>query len=426
MLPSKHFLSSHGSTSNSVTTNTSTSTSNSRMLHSLRNITNKKKLSWLTEYVVLVRHFPKSRWYDQHKKKIHYTSCAVFLITLIMIYFNVMLYHGTFLPPFVQLRTSAFDAVIPPVPLSFKPDFRVAISLTTMPHHVEKLHETLDSLMSQSLLPDVIYVVIPQGAARTGQVHYVPTYLADNETGKNSYSKHVRVLRPTRDYGPLSKLYPAIAEEKDPTTLIISLDDDKIYPSDLVKTIAWYSHRRDDVAWGDCGWGFQRIPHSREVIPIYVPFIFRGDGKYILGTCLEHTELEVLQAVCGNGYRRKFFKRLDILANPPQECYTTDDLWISGYLQFADKEKIPRVLMKERLEPISTDWKKRAEQTQWTLSHYNTENMQDIKCINAIEKSLSENMASIIVSYLFVTFYKNNSILPFILTFFERIQIILI
>ncbi|ETO09740.1 hypothetical protein RFI_27636, partial [Reticulomyxa filosa] len=93
-------------------------------------------------------------------------------------------------------------------------------------------------------------------------------------------------------------------------------------------------------------------------------------------------EVEVLQAVCGNGYRRKFFNDLNVLANPPKECFTTDDLWISGYLQFSNKQKIPRVLMKERLEPTNTEWKWR-EKGKWTLSSENSKNMQDIKCINA-------------------------------------------
>jgi hypothetical protein len=45
-----------------------------------------------------------------------------------------------------------------------------------------------------------------------------------------------------QDVGPLTKLLPAVlAEEKgDPDTIIITVDDDQVYPPDTVKYLAWY------------------------------------------------------------------------------------------------------------------------------------------------------------------------------------------
>jgi hypothetical protein len=42
--------------------------------------------------------------------------------------------------------------------------------------------------------------------------------------------------------------------------------------------------------------------------------------------------VDVLQAACGNAYRRKFFAEMALLEKPHEDCFKTDDMWISGYL----------------------------------------------------------------------------------------------
>lgn len=291
---------------------------------------------------------------------------------------------------------------------------------------IDLLTETLDSLLAQSMVPDMIYINVPNDTipSRTGQFYHIPSYLlsdyvrpqstlrkiiptipdqddafmnCDVKSASNGdcngapteytetwklfkdsidiiQGNRVSIIKSNRDYGPLTKLFPTLIAETDPETLIITVDDDKCYHKDTVKHIAWYSMQEDNVAWGDCGWGFQRVPHEIEVVPIYVPFVFRGQGG---------RDVQVLQACCGNGYRRKFFQNLLKLSQIPPRCFTTDDLWISGYLHFYSE--IKRTLIKENIQPSQTEWKKTKEQTQWALSSHNSANMQDIKCINAIE-----------------------------------------
>eukprot|EP00484_Ammonia_sp_Unknown_P018957 CAMPEP_0197026780 /NCGR_PEP_ID=MMETSP1384-20130603/6803_1 /TAXON_ID=29189 /ORGANISM="Ammonia sp." /LENGTH=249 /DNA_ID=CAMNT_0042455511 /DNA_START=272 /DNA_END=1018 /DNA_ORIENTATION=- len=244
-----------------------------------------------------------------------------------------------------------------PIAPSWKPDFRVVVSFSTLPHHMPDLNETIQSLLHQSLKPDKIYLNIPHKSARTGKPYEIPSSLTDLT---NRYASLFQIIQSKTDYGPLTKLYPTLETEQDADTLIITVDDDKVYPRHLVKTIAWYSQHHPFVAWGDCGWGFQRIPawmNDIGVVPVYVPWMNRFKGG---------TKVEVLQAVCGNGYRRSFFKNLSILGNPPKGCFTTDDLWISGYLKF--HAKVPRVLMKENVEPRHTQWKVKQVQTKTDLS----------------------------------------------------------
>ena len=303
--------------------------------------------------------------------------CIVFaLLITCQLGWKIVLDHGTFMPPFVQLRTTAHNATIPrPIPKTFgeqREDFRVVLSLTTMPHHLDLLEATLKSLSEQTYQADVIYLNLPKQKSRSGASYYVPEYVKNYE--------RVRVLRPDRDFGPLTKLFPSLEEEHDPDTLIITVDDDKIYSPDTVRTLVYYSKHDKNTAWGDCGWGFQRIWHQMALIPVYVPWIFRGASGH---------RVEVLQAVCGNAYRRSMFHNLTVLAKPPKPCFTTDDLWVSGYLQFAQETPHLRAIIPENIEPHSPEWKKRedASESPFALSTINTAGMKDIGCIRAVEQT---------------------------------------
>lgn len=43
-------------------------------------------------------------------------------------------------------------------------------------------------------------------------------------------------------------------------------------------------------------------------------------------------QVDVLQACCGNAYRVSWFNSTELRDDLPPECFTTDDLWIAGYL----------------------------------------------------------------------------------------------
>jgi len=118
------------------------------------------------------------------------------------------------------------------------------------------------------------------------------------------------------------------------------------------------------------------VPPPMGVVPVYVPFFMRGKAG---------THVDVLQACCGNAYRRSFFPDLLKLRQIPAGCFTTDDLWIAGYL--ATVSDIPRVIIPEREEPDQPPWKG-LDMMQWRLSTINSKNMNDIKCINAVERTL--------------------------------------
>jgi hypothetical protein len=76
-----------------------------------------------------------------------------------------------------------------------------------------------------------------------------------------------------------------------------------------------------------------------------------------------------------------------------KECFTTDDIWIAGYLATrantpptdGARREVRRVIVPERMEPWAPSWKAN-EPGQWRLSTFNSKNLQDIHCIRAVER----------------------------------------
>lgn len=142
------------------------------------------------------------------------------LVILAWVYWGSLQEHGTFAPLFSLYYTSSAPYAPMSRPAGWKPKSRVVVSLTTMPRDVDHLDEVLYSISNQTVQPDVIYVNLPVRNRRNGQPYIVPDWL-------ETFPK-VQVLRPETDYGPLTKLFPALEAENDPDTIIVTFDDDKV------------------------------------------------------------------------------------------------------------------------------------------------------------------------------------------------------
>jgi hypothetical protein len=154
------------------------------------------------------------------------------------------------------------------MPVDWKPraGVKVVVSFTTLPHHLDKLRETIGSLVAQSLNPDAIYINVPEGKnKRTGEQYEVPKYLMVMDIDKVTVNR-------CEEYGPLTKLFPTLLHERDPDTIIITVDDDKIYPAELIRTLAWHieKDRNSHVSYGLCGWSFMPVPTERSVVPVFM------------------------------------------------------------------------------------------------------------------------------------------------------------
>jgi hypothetical protein len=117
--------------------------------------------------------------------------------------------------------------------------------------------QVLSSLSNLTITPAAIYVNLPYKNGRTGKEYVVPDWLvawslplvstvAPNISNVARFvclpvpdwplsfalslvfRPGVKVLRTEVDYGPLTKLVPALKAENDPETIIVTVDDDKV------------------------------------------------------------------------------------------------------------------------------------------------------------------------------------------------------
>jgi len=96
----------------------------------------------------------------------------------------------------------------------------LVITLSTVPPRFDKIGPTLNSLLAQSVRPDRIVVYVPERYNRfpdyDGRLPEVPA--------------GVEVARVATDYGPATKVLPALADYAGRDCDILFCDDDSIYP----------------------------------------------------------------------------------------------------------------------------------------------------------------------------------------------------
>src|SRR5665647_1084483 len=121
---------------------------------------------------------------------------------------------------------------------------RVVATLTTLPDRYDTTVRTLNNLMNQTHKLDNIYLTLPYKAKRLNKLYPEPT---------QEMKQLATIIRVPEDYGPLCKLYGALVSENDTNTIIISVDDDCIYPDNLVSSLISHSKNHPNAAI--CGTG---------------------------------------------------------------------------------------------------------------------------------------------------------------------------
>lgn len=105
------------------------------------------------------------------------------------------------------------------------------ISFTTSPTRIHKCKPMLDSLLKQTIKPQLILLNIPQVFRRTEETYDIPEFVSDVVT----------INRADQDYGPATKIIPTIKylneHHYSDDTRIIYLDDDIHYQDKMIETI---------------------------------------------------------------------------------------------------------------------------------------------------------------------------------------------
>jgi hypothetical protein len=201
---------------------------------------------------------------------------------------------------------------------------RIVISLTTTPHRINAIKPTLDSLRDQSIKADKIYLNVPYEFKRDNVKYVIPQWLLEYP--------EVTITR-TEDFGPITKIVPTLWQEPELNTLIISVDDDIIYPKHLVRELASYAAEHPEAV----------------ITPMNVLYHF-NDAHIIQKVQFAYeqgSEAAVVLGTSGAAYRRSFFDEnfATLIAELPPACVLADDLVISLHLAYS-KIKIEQTIQR--------------------------------------------------------------------------------
>jgi len=141
----------------------------------------------------------------------------------------------------------------------------------------------------------------------------------------------VRVLHCRRDWGPATKFIPVIQEELAAGTggtLIMVVDDDRVYPHDALETYLFYSKRLPEAALCFRGAAIPQTLDWRDARMIKASELRQPQGGAVITGCGSY----VIQP-------RFFDESLWDYSQAPKGAFYMDDIWISGCLARANVKR---------------------------------------------------------------------------------------
>jgi hypothetical protein len=210
---------------------------------------------------------------------------------------------------------------------------RVTGTLTTMPDRYFKIVETLESLHRQTYPLDAIYLSLPEKSRRLG-IDYPPL--------PDEIAKLCTVVRCV-DYGPITKIVGGLLEENNPETVIITFDDDMIYPEDTVEALVKHHRQFPNSAIGSAGMLLKYPCPACVVHPNERNFLYRIPK---ISIPVEGRRCDSIYGYSGALYVRKFFPDREFLEEKflnysllDHNVYMNDDILISGHLSLNNIER---------------------------------------------------------------------------------------
>jgi len=195
-------------------------------------------------------------------------------------------------------------------------DRRVIASLSTVPGRIGNLGPTIRSLLRQTRLPDEIVLAVPEFSIREQRPYEIPKDV--------SRWSPLRVLHCRKDWGPATKFIPIVREELAAgreDTLIMVVDDDRIYPRDALETYLHYNEQLPEAALCFRGaamprnldWRHAKMIRASELRQPQPAAVITGCGSYLIQPTF-------------------FDESLWDYSQAPRGAFYMDDIWISGCL----------------------------------------------------------------------------------------------
>jgi hypothetical protein len=208
----------------------------------------------------------------------------------------------------------------------------IVICLTTIPSRLGEIEGTLKSLLFQKTAPSRIRLHLPYRSRREGTEYSVPEKLARLAA--------IEIVR-CEDYGPATKLIPAL-KGLAPDTKLLVVDDDKLYPDTMVAHFDRAAAEYPDAALASSGWVVPSDLTDRPVTT-WRNFLGQPPSRLKATRLSKPADVDIVQGHSGYLMRPRFFDPDRLIADyegAPQEAFYVDDVWISAYCN-APKKVIP-------------------------------------------------------------------------------------
>ena len=176
---------------------------------------------------------------------------------------------------------------------------KLIVSLTTIPSRINLLEPVLDSILNQTIKPDLIYLNIPIKYNRFENCSEIPKFIKNKEK--------VRINYLDKDYGPATKFIGSLLNSEVSKDDVIIVTDD-----DVIKRSHWISklllcHKPNKIC---C---FEERNLGKNIIWGYLGYIFRKDIFDVDNLLNFYEEIK-------------------------DNCILVDDHWLTGYCHH---KKIP-------------------------------------------------------------------------------------
>jgi len=209
---------------------------------------------------------------------------------------------------------------------------RVVVSFTTIPSRIAHIKPMMESIVIQTYKPDRIVLWLPDICLKQGIGYNISedmlTWIKDND---------IEIGQCGKDWGSPTKLIPALMSEKDPDTIIITVDDDSVYEKHAIEELVEGAKENPSASIGFMGLKGKRFLQSE-----------------LRSVKQKYREVHLLGGYRGILYRRGFFEDdifeiLDkLLKDGP---FVLDDEIFAWYL---GKRGIKRFVMRTNYPDKST------------------------------------------------------------------------
>lgn len=203
---------------------------------------------------------------------------------------------------------------------------RTVVSFTTTPTRIEHILPTVYTLVTQTYRVDEIRLNVPYYSQKTGTAYEIPDILKTLEYVSGGV---FRIYRTWKDYGPSTKLLPALVNEPIDSRIIV-VDDDGIYGECLFgNLVAAFEENCGKSAITTYGKIYSTSPRAcNRSIRDHVCDFFE---KTLFETC--YKKVDVLMGFSGYIVTPRMFGTQIFTPDDAPKCvFNADDDWISGCL----------------------------------------------------------------------------------------------